>query len=77
MKIEDVKVGGTYYVTCKSDCKSCFKVVVEKILNEESVMVMPKTHKKNKEPNPFVIYISALHDTANKAVKGYKQHHKK
>lgn len=76
MSIDDIKVGGSYHVTSKYDCKSCFKVVVEEIVNDTSVRVRATIHKKNKKPKSFNLPISALHKGAKKAVHGYKQHHK-
>lgn len=80
MKIKDaenIAVGNIYYKQSKYDCKSCYKVKVVEILNEEEVMVkgLPRKKKSKKEAKPFKTYISTLHKLPSKAVGGYKKHH--
>lgn len=83
MQVENISVGDIYYVTCRWDCKSCFRVEVLEVLNDNNVKVIAipgknnkgkKKHKK-KGHKPFTIYVSSLHKTPDKAVHGYRQHH--
>lgn len=81
MKIENVSIGDLYYVTCSYDCKSCFRVEVLEIVNDKAVKVIasvrhPSSKKKKHKHKPFVIPITLLHKTSDKAVHGYRQHHK-
>lgn len=80
MKEKDVKnitIGDIFYKQSKYDCKSCYRVEVVEILNEQEVMVRGMTRNKKGERAPaFKTYISTLHKSPGKAVSGYKQHHR-
>lgn len=81
MKLEDSKsisVGDIYYVQSRYDCKSCFKVQVVEVIDDETVLVkgMTKSKKSKKEAPPFKLSIWSMHKTPDKAVSGYRQHHK-
>ena len=77
MKAENVLVGETYYVQSKSSCKLCYKVKVLEVLNKTTVFVEGTTvsKKRKKKANPSKLNICQLHETPDKAVSGYKQHH--
>lgn len=81
MKLEDSKnisVGDIYYVQSRCDCKSCFKVQVVEVIDDKTVLVkgMTKSKKGKKEAPPFKLSIWSMHKTPDKAVSGYRQHHK-
>jgi len=76
--MEKLAVGNIYYKQSPYDCKSCFKVQVVEILDDKKVLVkgMTKSQKGKKEAKPFITSIASLHTKPEKAVSGYKQHHK-
>ena len=81
MKLEESKkisVGDIYYVQSRYDCKSCFKVQVVEIIDDKTVLVKGMTKSKNgkKEAPPFKLSVNSMHKTLDKAVSGYRQHHK-
>lgn len=80
MKKEDAKniaIGDIFYKKSKNNCKSSYKVEVVEILNEQEVMVRGmQENRKGKRAPAFKTYISTLHKSPDKAVSGYRQHHR-
>ena len=77
MKAENIEIGRGYYITNRYDVKNCFKVIALEVLNEQSVKVRGtvKKKKKNATLKEFSVPIAILHETPDKAVHGYLQHH--
>lgn len=74
--IEKLAVGNIYYKQSKDNCKSCYRVEIVEILNDREVMVRGLKNKKGKQSKPFKTSIASLHTSANRAIGGYKKHHK-
>ena len=74
---ENLAVSNIYYVQSPYDVKSCYKVQVVEIIDDNTVLVKWTTKKKKggKEAKPFKLNISKLHTKASKAVGGYRQKH--
>ena len=74
---DNIAIGNIYYKQSRYDCKSCYKVMVTEILNDNEVMVKGLCEKKKgkKKAKPFKTYISSLHTSPSKAVGGYKKRH--